>query len=378
MIPLYVLIACLIIALLVFLTIELRYGSREKELANTPPEVSSEYYYYNQLTCKEQLLFKSIKKAAEAYIESSEILPYRYNENEFIRVSKAITFDCPELFYLDLNSLQMFCDSYKTSVSMKYYDTPDNVKNMKMELEAVCAAAKARTQNSKNEFEKAVVLHDYLTTTCSYFNQNSLQKPENVHTSYGALVSKKASCDGYASAYKMLLNRCGIECITVEGTIDGVPHLWNIAKQDGKYYHIDCTWNDADTDSLSKLSFHGFFNLSDRVVTQSRKMSKTFIIPTCTDESNYYSSINARAESLEKLEDVAYSQLSAAIKNEKNFFEFLPDFTSSEEDFKDRLLAAIDRINGEYEKPVLSRSYRLYDTASGSYAYTVQIYYINQ
>ena len=371
-----VLLGCIILVSLFFLTLELRYRSIEKKITDISPEISEDYYF-NQLTYKEQLLYKTIRDAAKKHSEKTDILPYKFTENEFVRSVKAVNFDYPEFFYLDFNSVDLYCDNYKTVVYIDYFTSESETAQMNMELEAVCAAAEAVAAKYDSDFEKTVALHDFLTSVCIYINQNSNENSENLHTSYGALVDKKASCDGYASAFKILLNRCGIECIIAEGTIDGMPHLWNIVKQNGKYYHIDCTWNDADVDSLSDLSFHGFFNLSDRAVLQDRKPDKTFKMPVCNDETNYYTTIEARAESLEKLEEVAYIQLKNAVENKSIYFEFLPDFTCDEADFKKHLLSAIDKINSEYSSPVLSRSYRLYDTSVGGYAYTVQIYYIN-
>lgn len=371
-----VLISCIIIVSLFFIVLNFRYRSIEKKINSQSPELSEDYYF-NQLTYKEQLLYKSIRDAAKIRSEKTDILPYKFSENEFIRSVKAVNFDNPQFFYLDFNSVDLYCDNYKTVVYMDYFTSEAETSKMNMEMEAVCAAAEAVASKFESDFEKTVAIHDFLTASCTYINQNSNENYENLHTSYGALVDKKASCDGYSSAFKILLNRCGIECIIAEGTIDGLPHLWNIVKQNGKYYHIDCTWNDADVDSLSSLLFHGFFNLSDRAVLQDRKPDQTFKMPVCNDETNYYTTINARAESLENLQEVAYNQLKKAVENKNIYFEFLPDFTCDEGDFKKHLLSAIDKINSEYSSPILSRSYRLYDTSVGGYAYTVQIYYIN-
>mgnify|MGYP006954259698 FL=1 len=52
--------------------------------------------------------------------------------------------------------------------------------------------------------------------------------PENVdepmaHSAYGALVNKSAVCEGYAKAYKLLLDEMGIENDSVFNDV----HAWN-------------------------------------------------------------------------------------------------------------------------------------------------------
>lgn len=64
-------------------------------------------------------------------------------------------------------------------------------------------------------------------------------------SAYGALINKKCVCQGYAEAYKRILNEAGIECIVVCGKIKGdlEYHAWNIVVIAGKCYHVDTTWD---------------------------------------------------------------------------------------------------------------------------------------
>ena len=65
----------------------------------------------------------------------------------------------------------------------------------------------------------------------------------NEHTAYGALVQKRAVCDGYALALKYLMDLCGIECIVIPGTVNGAPHVWSTAFWDGRWHEMDITWD---------------------------------------------------------------------------------------------------------------------------------------
>ena len=63
-----------------------------------------------------------------------------------------------------------------------------------------------------------------------------------VYTSYGAFVNHNAVCQGYALAFKVLMDRAGIPCCYVSS--DAINHAWNMVRLDGNWYHVDVTWDD--------------------------------------------------------------------------------------------------------------------------------------
>ena len=65
----------------------------------------------------------------------------------------------------------------------------------------------------------------------------------------GALIKNKVVCEGYAKAFKYLLDSLKIECILVSGTAinssgESESHMWNYVKLDDKWYAVDVTWDD--------------------------------------------------------------------------------------------------------------------------------------
>ena len=81
----------------------------------------------------------------------------------------------------------------------------------------------------------------------TYFNKNA-KITTHAYDSYGCLVENCAVCAGYAKAYKLIMNRLGIECGCVTGigtsSMGSGPHEWNYIKIDGEYYYVDVTWDD--------------------------------------------------------------------------------------------------------------------------------------
>ncbi len=108
---------------------------------------------------------------------------------------------------------------------------------------------------------KALLLHDRLATWVDYDNAAVILNAVTPidHTMYGALCNRIAVCDGYAKAYIYLLRRVGMESYICRSQKLG--HAWNIVKVDGKWYHVDVTWDDPVWDVTGRVN-HKFFLLS--------------------------------------------------------------------------------------------------------------------
>ncbi len=95
---------------------------------------------------------------------------------------------------------------------------------------------------------KAYVAHNYLARTVEYFNKDDANPLERsyMQSAYGALINHRCVCQGYAEAYKRLMNSEGIECEVICGKVRGSAehHAWNVISFDGRnYYHVDVTWD---------------------------------------------------------------------------------------------------------------------------------------
>lgn len=92
----------------------------------------------------------------------------------------------------------------------------------------------------KSEYEQVKAIHDYLVKTITYVKSGDKMQ----YTAYAALIDKKCVCQGYATAFYRLCRMCSIDVVCVRSK----DHIWNIVKVDGKYYYIDCTYDDCGED----------------------------------------------------------------------------------------------------------------------------------
>ena len=145
--------------------------------------------------------------------------------------------------------------------------------------------------------QKLRAIHDYLVKNCDYDNGAMLSltykgkkyvnknvSGSNCHTAYGALVEKKAVCEGYTLAFNLLARRAGIPCVMADGVAGGGFHSWNLVKVNGKYRYIDVTWDDPVSMSkfnskkpfaviANKKVYTTYFMVTDKKLSKDHKFS---------------------------------------------------------------------------------------------------------
>ena len=136
---------------------------------------------------------------------------------------------------------------------------------------------------AEGDYEKALWLHDYLTTH-AYYDYNLEYYAES-----GVLMLNKGVCDSYSRAYNLLLDEFSIGHIRVTSK----DHAWNAVCMEGEWYHVDTTWDDPGeaTVLISGDENHDFFGLPTEIIEQINihVINNTDVGPACTAyECNYY------------------------------------------------------------------------------------------
>ena len=165
----------------------------------------------------------------------------------------------PDLYYVRKGFYESvsYVD-YTLTLRMTYDNTLDD-KAFRLATERALASIRP----GMSDLEKAVVLHDYLAVNCEYDQENYEADtiPAMSYTAYGVLVNRIAVCQGYALAYKYLLNEAGIKCYMVTSSL--MKHAWNLIELDGAFYHVDVTWADPVFDLVGRVQ-HQYMFRSDQ------------------------------------------------------------------------------------------------------------------
>ena len=113
-------------------------------------------------------------------------------------------------------------------------------------------------------------------------------KPEIGSTAYHAIVAGGSDPQGLAMAMSLLCQEMNIYCVVVEGTLNEVPHHWNIVMTPWGYRHLDlsayqlASWEDAQ--SAKNEAYHPF--LSDSVALEVGYLWDTRWVPPCGQQSD--------------------------------------------------------------------------------------------
>ena len=97
-----------------------------------------------------------------------------------------------------------------------------------------------------NAYDDIKMVHDYLVNNVEYDTSIS---QSNIYDIYGALVNNVAVCEGYARAFKYIMDEMNIPCVLVIGQGKNSQgqtenHAWNYVELNNKWYAIDVTWDD--------------------------------------------------------------------------------------------------------------------------------------
>lgn len=118
----------------------------------------------------------------------------------------------------------------------KEFEAADEIIN------EIVSRVKSKTNDSRKMVE---LVNDEL---CDLINVHSVKSGESypMPSVYTAIVEKDGICDGYAIAFKYIMDKLGIPCIRERGMVRGtiIPHAWNEVYVDGEWKIIDVFSND--------------------------------------------------------------------------------------------------------------------------------------
>ena len=233
------------------------------ELEESTTNIASRYYY-NEIDDGAKAMYDTIWENIGSLMDGSSKIEFPKNSNiseeKFQTAWDALVLDKPEIFYVDTNNLTLVTKktiyfgvsnnvyTLQPKDDKKYYissfSSQSDITAATTQINQIVSNVK--TTASGTRLDKVKYIHDYLVENITYDQKNDVDN-SNI---YGALIKKTAVCEGYASAFKYLLDQLGIPCVTVYG--DGIDsngssesHAWNyVQMDDNQWYAVDTTWDD--------------------------------------------------------------------------------------------------------------------------------------
>ena len=207
---------------------------------------------------------EALYQGMKEHKETINLSGYQVPKSEFSDLWYYTFYGNGDLFYVNWTSGYYSSAGYITDVGIIYKDSFSNedINTFYTMADSILNAMPA----GLNPQEKALYLHDYLATHCEY--DLSYSK----YNAYNVLVEKSAVCQGYALAYEFLCKRAGLTVYYV--TSEENNHAWNIVMVDGRYYFVDCTWDDPSNYWYESRCLHkNFLRSRDGMVSTNHKIS---------------------------------------------------------------------------------------------------------
>lgn len=241
-------------------------------------------YYYDKLSKEAKIAYTKILSSIRTHPQEIEIPSL--NDEDFHEMFCALSYDNPEILCMK-NESKIVSRGAKTYFIPQYNTEEKICEAHYSEMMSVVRTILSGVTADMDAYERELYFHDYICGTTVY--QDSLNSG---YSSYDALISGGAVCEGYARAMQLLLTESGIPNYLVTGMgIDEAGnsegHMWNVVSIDGQAYYLDVTWNDLDSEEISHFG-HRYFNVPQADILKNH----TDLVPeenNCTaTDANYF------------------------------------------------------------------------------------------
>ena len=251
-----------------------------------------EEYYYNNLPEGLHEIYREMYVHIMMNEDSGDIMS-KVNADDFWKAYYAILADHPEIFWVGSSAQIKESGLTKEVVSYSFETTvPTEARaSMKENLEAAADGCIMQISADATDYQKIKYVYEYLIDTVEYSSGSA--DSQNIQS---ALLYRASVCAGYSKAFQYILNRMGLFCTYVTGTIkDGGDHGWNMVRIGGNYYYVDVTWGDPvfanrmDHIDSGQTKNYNYLCCTEYDLFKTHVPSDAIPLPSCTsDDYNYY------------------------------------------------------------------------------------------
>lgn len=235
----------------------------------------SHNYYYEQLDDAGKILYKGLEgnlqniKSGKYEIDFgtqfNDLLNSEGGEEKlnkaFQSAWNALTYDYVDIFYIDITKMILttqttslgkfsrhkvrLSNENNTNYFEKGIESEEDLREKEVYIRRIRNKIISQLQGY-SQYQQIKYLHNWMIENFEY---DTTYKLDDIHNIYGAFANKKVVCEGYARAFKYVLDGLGIENVLVSGTATNSngsteTHAWNYVKLNGKWYAVDVTWDD--------------------------------------------------------------------------------------------------------------------------------------
>ncbi len=305
-------------------------STAQQDSENPAVELSTQFVEDNGLEYIYERLDESVKT------QFTEVMNAIMNFRSYISLTPGVPRD-DYLKFLDLVSNCTTAYGYVSNKYKLYYDSDNYISGIALNY-TVDSAEEAQARNQAlfdeidkiiagmpdgSNYEKIKYLYEYLILNCTYDENSEGVAP---FTAYGALVDKRATCQGYADAMQLLLANAGFETLyeTGVGDSEAVTHKWNLVLcDDGHWYYLDPTWDDPAGKEDKEYVGYDYFLIDRETLLSDHKqayVSPYFETPVADSmDLNFHIMEGYYATTYDEAMDILEKQTIEAAQNGKRY-----------------------------------------------------------
>ena len=118
-------------------------------------------------------------------------------------------------------------------LSFIYQTSRESLRTMQNYVEPVFRAAYLNVSGEEKESTKFERMYTFLMERSDYTVETSITP------TYSLLRHGVGDSKAFATVYAAMCRQAGLECLVVSGTREGMPRVWNLICEDGRYSHVD-------------------------------------------------------------------------------------------------------------------------------------------
>lgn len=165
-----------------------------------------------------------------------------------------------EAYNISSYNLQMTSRVGSNDVKIKVNCVYRMTAEMEADLDSKARAIVAEiAPESMSQTDKEYAIHDWIIKNTRYDQSYSIYDP------YNTLIKHTGVCQGYSLLAQKMFTIAGIKSMIVEGTAGGQDHAWNLVYLNGKWRHVDVTWDDPV--SSRDILRYDYYNLTDEEIS---------------------------------------------------------------------------------------------------------------
>ena len=229
-----------------------------------------------------------IRSRLETMEETLDLQAYGLTKTELKEIYGAILNSTPDMFYVG-NSYKLKLSAGKVvNVFPIYLYAAEEVPALRKVYEQKLTEILSLIDPGMTDLEKLMVLNDYFCLEYRYDNTYA------VYDTLRFFTEKTGVCQAYMLALTAVLNRLGIP-VSYAQSIE-MNHIWNLVQLDGKWYHVDLTWNDPLDDRFGRALHTNFLKSDAGIAATGHYAWTTAQGIECTDtayDNSFWNSVNS-------------------------------------------------------------------------------------